>query len=396
MNEGWLDRHLNQQLSRREAAQLRRSRLALRVLGPTQVEIDGRRYVNFASNNYLGLTHHPKVLAAIRETLEQYGAGAGASGLVCGYTEAHAKAEAALAAWKRTQSAVLLPSGYQAAHAVVQTFAGACQSRAERGGVRFLIDKLAHASLIDAVTGSGQPYRVFPHNGLGKLERLLSGAPSGQAQVVITESIFSMDGDAADLAGFAELKKRHPFALVLDEAHGSGVYGPGGAGLALESGVSPDVDVSIATLSKALGVVGGAVCGSSAFCDALVNWGRAYVYSTSVPPVVAAGAEAAIGVMRDEPWRPQRVRSLARRVREELVARGSEVARGDSPIIPVILRSGEAALRAAARLRDQGMLVVAIRPPTVPRGTSRLRLTLSCEHRDEEVAALIEAVGALG
>src|SRR5688572_2738670 len=281
MDQNWLDGLLNEALFAREAAHLRRARNALRVIDPAHVEMDGRAYVNFASNNYLGLTHHPRVLDAMRQALDHFGAGAGASGLVSGYSEAHANAEAALAGWKGTQAAVLLPSGYQAAHAVVQTFAGVGELQGGGGGVRFLIDKLAHASLIDAVTGSGQPYRVFPHNGLSKLERLLNEAPAEQAQVVITESIFSMDGDAADLGGFVELKKRHRFALVLDEAHGSGVYGPAGAGLAMEAGVSAHVDVSIATLSKALGVIGGAVCGSRAFCEAVVNWGRAYIYSTN-------------------------------------------------------------------------------------------------------------------
>ena len=192
-------------------------------------------------------------------------------------------------------SAVLLPSGYQANHAVVQTLAGLAD---RAGGVRFLIDKFVHASLVDAVRGSGLPFRVFPHNSLAKLRRLLEDNDEGGLQVIITESIFSMDGDAADLAGLAELKQEFPFMLVLDEAHGEGVYGNGGAGLASELGLQNAVDVSIATLSKAVGCIGGAVCASRAFCEALINFGRAYIFSTSVPPFVAAAAEAAVGVMR--------------------------------------------------------------------------------------------------
>src|SRR5439155_926091 len=194
--------------------------------------------------------------------------------------------------------------------------------------VRFLLDKLVHASLLDAVRASGAVMRVFPHNHLGKLRRLLEDAEPSQMQVVVTESIFSMDGDAADLRGFAAIKKQLPFVLLLDEAHGSGVYGPNGAGYAAECGLSEIVDVSIVTLSKALGCIGGAVCGSHAFCDALLNLGRAYIYSTSIPPMVAAAAQAAVEVCRDEPQRQARLRELARFVRSEI-----SQAAGDSPII---------------------------------------------------------------
>jgi 8-amino-7-oxononanoate synthase len=393
MSGDWLDQLLAEELSRRSANHLHRSRQAVSIIDSTHVEIEGRRYVNFSSNNYLGLTHHPRVLAAMHEALDASGAGAGASGLVSGYSTAHAEAEAALAQWKGSQAAVILPSGYQAAHAVVQTIAGA--GDVYPGGVRFLIDKLAHASLIDAVTASGKPFRVLPHNGLSKLERLLHDSPREQVQVVVTESIFSMDGDAADLAGLVELKRRLPFVLVLDEAHGSGVYGRGGAGYAAETGVSGDVDMSIVTLSKAVGVVGGAVCASRAFCDAVVNWGRACIYSTNVPAMIAAGARASINVMWEEPWRQDRLRLLARRLRDAIRANGMRVSEGDSPIVPIVLHSEEAALHAATQMRDCGMLVVPIRPPSVPRGSSRLRVTLSCDHREWEVQELIAALGRL-
>jgi 7-keto-8-aminopelargonate synthetase-like enzyme len=236
------------------------------------------------------------------------------------------------------------------------------------------------------------PYRVFPHNSLAKLRRLLEDSEAGGLQVVVTESIFSMDGDAADLAGLAELKREHPFMLVLDEAHAAGVYGKGGAGLASELDLQHAVDVSVATMSKAMGCVGGAVCGSRAFCDALVNLGRAYLFSTSIPPFVAAAAEAAVGVMRDEPQRQQRVRQSAARVRAVLGNDGLEIPPGDSPIVPVILGEEVLALEAAQRLLSAGILVPAIRPPTVPRGGSRLRVTLSSEHTDAELDRLLEAL----
>jgi 8-amino-7-oxononanoate synthase len=377
------------ELDRLRESHLIRSRRTLRPIDATHVELDGRRLINFASNNYLGLTHHPRVIEAVKLAAERYGAGAGAAGLVTGYTDAHASAENTLASWKGTEASVLLPSGYQANHAVVQTFAGIAD---RGGGVRFLIDKLVHASLVDAVRGSGMPYRVFPHNSLVKLRRLLADSDRGVLQVVVTESIFSMDGDAADLAGLAELKREHPFLLVLDEAHGAGVYGKDGAGLASELGLQDAVDVSIATLSKAIGCVGGVVCASRAFCDALINVGRAYIFSTSIPPFVAAAAEAAVGVMRHEPQRQKRVRQVATHVRESLTTDGLQIPAGDSPIIPVILGEEVPALDAAQRLMNAGILVPAIRPPTVPRGSSRLRVTLSCEHTDAEVEQLLAAI----
>jgi len=380
----WLNDLLEQELSRRSAEHQLRLRTPITPIDATHVEIDGKRYVNFASNDYLGLTHHPSVIRAAQDALAKYGAGSGASALVSGYSEAHRSAEEAIARWKGVEAAVLLPSGYQAAHAIVQTL--------NLDGVRFLLDKLCHASLVDAVRGSGAEFRIFPHNHLEKFERLLGDARDGQHQVVITESIFSMDGDAADLEGIAALKRKYPFVLVLDEAHGSGVYGEHGAGYAAEKGLSDIVDVHLVTLSKAAGVVGGAVCGSRNFCAGLVNWGRAYIYSTAIPAGAAAGIEAAIAVMREEPWRRERVRELARRVRDELKRGGHQIAEGDSPIIPIILGSEERALNAANHLREKQILAIAIRPPTVPRETSRLRIALSCEHSDDAIEKLIDAI----
>jgi 8-amino-7-oxononanoate synthase len=370
---------------RRERSLLRRRRVVEHI-GVATVEHDGRRYTNFSSNDYLGLRAHPRVIEAAAEATRTRGAGGGASALVTGYTPLHASAEKAVAAWKGTEASVLLPSGYQANHATVQTLVRTAAAAGRR--VRFLLDKLVHASLIDAVQGSDAPMRVFPHNGIDKLARLLDEADGDELQVVVTESIFSMDGDAADLRALVELKHRRPFVLVVDEAHGSGVYGRDGAGYAAECGVSGDVDVFVVTLSKALGSIGGAVCASADFCEALVNFGRAYIYSTSVPPAVPAALQAALGVLQSEPQRQARVRALSKRVRESLGVQTP----GDSPIIPMILGSEGAAIAEANRLMELGMLVTPIRPPTVPRGSSRLRVTLSSEHTDAQVDALIDAL----
>ena len=370
---------------RRDAHTLR-VRRSVRVLDATHVEADGRRLVNFASNDYLGLTHHPRVLDAFRSAAST---GSGSAPLITGHTADHAAAEAAIAGWKGTAAAVLLGSGFAANAAAVAAAA------AVGGRVRFLFDKLCHASLIDAVRtaeAGGATFRTFRHNDLDDLGRLLGRGDPFPRQVVVTESIFSMDGDAANLAGLAELRDRHGFLLLLDEAHAAGVYGPGGAGLAADLGLSAAVDLSIVTLSKAVGVVGGAVCGSADWVEAVVNFGRPYVFSTALPAAVAAAITVSLGVMADEPHRQARVRALSHRVRTQLSAAGLHLPPGDSPIIPVLLGTEAAAVAAADGLRAAGLLVAAIRPPTVARGTSRLRVTLSSEHTDDEIGRLVDAV----
>jgi 8-amino-7-oxononanoate synthase len=370
-----------------EARHLMRRRRSLEIIDATHVEFEGRRYVNFASNNYLGLTHHPALIEAARRASARHGVGSGAAPLVTGHSRLHAEAEAALANWKGTEDALLLPSGYQANHAAVGAVAALAGARGER--VRFLFDKLVHASLIDAIRATGAEYRIFPHNGTAKLERLLAEAEPGERQVVVTESVFSMDGDLADLAALAELRTQYGFLLIVDEAHASGVYGPAGAGLAAELGLRDAVDLSMATLSKALGGIGGVICASRNWCDVVVNFARAYLFSTALPPAVAAVAKAAVDVMQQEPQRQARVRNLARQIRAGL---GME---GDSPIVPVIIGDEKAAVEASETLKNMGFWVPAIRPPTVAAGTSRLRVTLSAAHTDGEVQSLVDAIQSI-
>jgi 8-amino-7-oxononanoate synthase len=380
---------LRQDLIERESQHILRKREIVEPIDSTHVRIDGRTYVNFASNDYLGLTHHPKVLEAIAQSA-QSAAGAGAAGLITGYTPAHRAAEEAIARWKGTEACVLLPSGYQANLAAVQTISAV--SEAQRRGVRFLIDRLVHASLIDAVRASGAEFRVFPHNNIAKLTRLVARERATQAsplQVVVTESIFSMDGDAADLRPIAQLKREHGFVLLLDEAHGSGVYGKNGAGYASECGFADLADISIVTLSKAMGLAGGTICSTNCFCTSVLNHGRAYIYSTSAAPSRCFGAVASIVVRRNEPERQTRLRASAKRVREALKISEKP---GDSPIVPIVLGDEKRALDAAQALRQQGLLVIAVRPPTVPRGSSRLRVTISCDHTDEEIDGLTQAL----
>ncbi|HWE02650.1 MAG TPA: 8-amino-7-oxononanoate synthase [Tepidisphaeraceae bacterium] len=385
-------RHVAADLQRLAASHLYRRRRTFDPVDATHVRWNDRTLVNFASNNYLGLSHHPAVRAAVERAVSQSGFGSGAAPLISGYSVAHSSAEKAIAQWKRTEAAVLLPSGYQANVAAIQTCAAIGKLG---GGVRFLVDKLAHASLIDAIRGTGQPFRVFPHQHLGKLKRLLEEADAGELQVVVTESIFSMDGDAVDLDGICQLRNRYGFLLVLDEAHATGVYGPNGSGLTNELGLREHVDVSTITLSKALGGIGGAVCGAALFCDALVNYGRAYLFSTAVPPAVAAAGEAAIDVLLSEPARQARLRKNALWVRQKLHEMSLNIPPGDSPIIPIILEEERKAIAASEKMMEAGFLVPPIRPPTVPRGSTRLRITLSSEHTMDEIESLVRALACL-
>jgi len=380
----FLDDLIDAALSERREQHLLRVRRIVTPISATHVELEGVRLVNFASNNYLGLTHHPRMLDVPLDAT-----GAGAAGLITGHTPDHASAETAIASWKQTESAILLPSGYQANLAAIQTLSAVAESQGK--SIRFIADKLAHASLIDAIRQTGATLRVFPHNGIDKLERLLAESEPDEMQVVVTESIFSMDGDAADLHAIASLKQKHGFVLLVDEAHGSGVYGPAGSGLVAELGLRDAVDVSIVTLSKALGVSGGAVCASKRFIDAVLNFGRAYIYSTAISPYVARLVSRAIQILQTEPQHQSRVRSLARRVRSELSAR-FDLPAADSPIVPIVLSHESRAIEEAKRLQEAGMLVLPVRPPTVPKGTSRLRITLCSDHSDAEVGKLVESV----
>lgn len=389
MNHQQVQDQIDQALRQRQADNLLRQRRIIDPIDEVRVRLGDQELINFSSNDYLGLSHHRR-LARVIAKASRSGCGSGAAGLISGYTSAHAQAEAAIARWKQTERAVLLPSGYQANLAAIQTFTAIGQLG---GGVRFLADKLIHASLIDAIQTSGQPYRIFPHNQFPKLERLLTQADPNQLQVVVTESIFSMDGDAADLPGLAQLKGRYAFQLLLDEAHASGVWGENGCGYADEIGYGNLADVSIVTCSKGMGLIGGVICASERFCAMLCQAGRAYIYSTSIPPHLCAAVEAALEIMRADPQRRARVRRHASMVRKGLSGSGLIVlGQDESPIIPIVVGSEQNALEAAQKLQQQGLLVAAVRPPTVAVNASRLRITVTSAHRRSQIAQLVSAL----
>jgi 8-amino-7-oxononanoate synthase len=357
-------------------------RRALRATDPS--------LLNFASNDYLGLSRHPALIEAARQATLQHGTGAGASRLVTGTDEAALALEAELAAWKEKEAALVFSSGFAAALGTIPALVGT--------GDTVVLDKLSHASLIDAARLSGATVRAFPHNNLARLENLLGKVASARGRIlIVTESIFSMDGDAARLAELVELKEKHGAWLFVDEAHATGLYGTTGAGRIAEAGLSGRVEIVMGTLSKALGSVGGYVAGSRALIDWLTNRARSFIYSTAMPPGVIAANRAALEVIRGNEGKSLRARLWGNiaRFHASLPGRWKGQTRASGAIQPLICGEVAAALEMSAKLRERGFLIPAIRYPTVARGAARLRVTLSAAHSDKDIDALNRALDQL-
>jgi glycine C-acetyltransferase/8-amino-7-oxononanoate synthase len=338
-----------------------------------------------ASNNYLGLANHPHVVAAIREAVERWGWGAAGSRLITGHMTPHAQLEARLAAFKGTSGALICSTGYQANLAAIRGIA--------RKGDVVYIDKLNHASIVDAARGCPAVLRVFGHRDYDKLERLLNRASAYKRRIIVTDSLFSMNGDVADLPRLVELKRRYDALLCLDEAHATGVFGEHGRGVAEAMGVESDIDVTVGTLSKALGGIGGFVAGSAELIEWLINTAGAFIYTTALPPVACVAAMAALDIVEREPQRRMQLLDLAGHLRRELSeVRGLNIAGSTSQIVPVIVGEAARAVAVAEALATEGLLVLPIRPPTVPRGTARLRISLCREHTREDVDRLLAAL----
>jgi 8-amino-7-oxononanoate synthase len=375
-----------------------RSRSLLRnlreIATPQQPETSsgGRPLVNFSSNDYLGLAADPILREAAKACIDEWGVGAGASRLVCGSLGPHAQLERDLAAFKRTDAALAFSSGYATALGVLGALAGPEDV--------IILDKLAHASLIDGARLSRAILRVFPHNHLGKLESHLrwarENAPEGRI-IVVTESVFSMDGDRAPVEEIVAIKNRYGALLLLDEAHAIGVIGEHGRGLADKRGVSAMVDLQMGTLGKALGSAGGYICARRPIIDLIINRARSFIYSTAPLPAAAAAASAALAFLQTPAGR-ERQETLWRRIAHFMrEAPGSLLPPGpvQSAVIPLIIGEEEKALAAAQWLRERGFLVPAIRYPTVSRGSARLRVTLSASHTEDQVSGLCAALAKL-
>jgi len=367
----------------REAGLERKLRRIEGEQGPT-VTIDGTRYLLFCSNNYLGLATHPDVVAAARAALDRYGASAVSSRLISGHMAAHAELEATLARWKRVEAALVFSTGYQANVGVLTTLVGPEDV--------VLSDELNHASIIDGCRLSRARVVVYRHNDLEHLEDCLAETDGMRRRIVVTESVFSMDGDRAPLIDIADLCDRFGAWLMVDEAHAAGVFGPRGAGLAAECGITDRVAVHVGTLGKALGSFGAYVAGSRRLIELLVNRARPFIFTTGLPPASAAAARAAIEVVEREPERARGLLARAASFGTKLRAAGLSVPHVDSQILPVVIGEAERAVAVAARLLERGVYVAAIRPPTVPKGTSRLRVSLMATHSEADIATAGSAI----
>jgi len=355
--------------------------------GPQQAEltIDGHTYVNFGSNDYLGLAADPRLAAAATLAIAAEGTGAGASPLVTGHGSAHESLEQRIAAFEGTEAALVFSSGYAAN-------IGTITALAERGDAIYS-DSKNHASMIDGCRLSRAAVHVYSHCDANSLaERLAATATQYRRRMILTESVFSMDGDLAPLVELAELAERFDCMLVVDEAHATGIFGARGRGVCEQLGIEDRVHVRIGTLSKALGSAGGFVSGSRKLIEWLVNRARPYVFSTALPPATCAAAAAALEIVEREPQSRERLLAQAERLRSRLREIGPTVGASASQIIPLMVGNPERALALSARLRAAGLLVPAIRPPSVPPGESLLRISLSAAHDESHFERLITAL----
>jgi len=387
----------------------------LAAVGPPagpRVRLGGREVLQFASNNYLGLAGDRRVREALCRAVQRWGWGAGASPLLAGHTDAHAALEADLATFKHTEAAVVFSTGYMTNLGTVSALVG-------RGDV-VVMDRENHASLYDAVRLSGARLERYKHAAAGDLlAASLSKAERGRTEsdrakdkslarrvsdlprdepagrmLLATDTVFSMGGDLAPLAALADACRRAGAMLLVDEAHATGLLGPTGAGLAEALELDDAINVSVGTLSKALGGIGGFVAAPREVCDLIVNRARPLIYSTALPAAACEAAREALRILRAEPERRRRVLALADRLRAMLRDKGFDAGRSATPIIPIMIGEPDAALAMAAALLDRGIFCPAIRPPTVPRGTSRLRVSLTAEHTEEDLDRLVAALVA--
>ena len=380
---GWIDRELA-----RLADQGLHRKLSARVGGQsTRIVLDGRELVNFGSNDYLNLAADPRLVRAAVDAVSQEGFGSGASPLICGRGRIHRLLEERLARFEGTEAALVFSSGFAAN-------CGTIAALVSSGHVVFT-DRRNHASLLDGCRLSRADVKVYPHGDLGRLDDLLRRHAGRERRLIVTDSLFSMDGDLAPLTELTDLAERHHAMLMIDEAHATGVFGDNGRGVAEHLNVEDRVDVRMGTLSKALGSAGGYVAGSRSLIDWLTNRARPYVFSTAGPAAASAAALAALDVVRDEPNRRQELLARAAKFRETLSGRGFHAGASASQIIPVTVGDSRRAVELSAKLATAGLFVPAIRPPTVPAGEACLRVSLTFGHTEEMIGLLLDSLAGI-
>ena len=350
--------------------------------GPTLI-LDGREVLNLSSNNYLGLANHPALREAAKEAMDRYGCGSGASRLISGNMTLHLELEEKVAALKGTEAALVFNSGYQANIGILSLLVGE--------GDLILSDALNHASIIDGCRLSRAKIAVYPHCDLEQIEAGLKKAPAKTRKLIVTETLFSMDGDEAPLVEIVDLAERYGAMVMVDEAHATGVTGPNGAGVVAKLGLVDRVLVQMGTLGKALGAFGAYVAGSRELRELLINRCRSFIFTTSLPPAVLAMAIAAIDLSVKEPQRRLALWHNCRALREGLKSLGFSLGQSQSQILPLIIGDAEKCMDFSERLLGKGVFAQGIRPPTVPPGTSRLRITVMATHTHEHLHHALKA-----
>ncbi|MBF0485886.1 MAG: 8-amino-7-oxononanoate synthase [Candidatus Omnitrophica bacterium] len=349
----------------------------------SDIVIDGDRQINFCSNDYLGLAGDSRLALAAEDAAERNGFGSRASRLLCGNFEEHVFLEKEIARLKGAEAALVFSSGYMANVGVISALVG-------REDVVFS-DKLNHASIVDGIILSRAEMKRYAHNDVRMLEKLLKKSGDFRRKLIVTDTVFSMDGDVAPLKEMVVLAKKYGAWLMVDEAHAFGVLGPSGAGLAEELGVSGDIDIQMGTLSKAVGSLGAYVSGSNELIEYLVNSARSFIFTTAMPMPIAAASREAIRIMQDEPERRLKVMQSAAHLRTGLGRLGFDTLHSVTPIIPVVMGDARRALKYSSELSRRGILISAIRPPTVPKGTARLRVTVTASHTDDDISRCLKA-----
>jgi 8-amino-7-oxononanoate synthase len=349
-----------------------------------EIILDGRPVLNFSSNDYLGLSNDPRLKQAACRAVEASGVGAGASRLICGNMGTHERLEEELALFKNTPSALLFSCGYMANIGILQALM-------DRRSV-VLSDRLNHASIIDGIILSRAKFLRYPHADIQALEETLKNLPAGTVKLIVTDTVFSMDGDRAPLKDIVELSGRYGAGLMVDEAHAFGVLGPHGGGLVEELGLGDRVDVQMGTLSKAAGCYGAYVCGKKTLREYLVNKCRSFIYTTALPPALAESARVALRIIRDDVPLRRKLQASSDDLRVKLKALGFDGMNSTTPIIPILVKESSRAQAMSRKLLEQGIYVPAIRPPTVPEGTARLRITVTAAHTQEDFDRLLQTL----
>ncbi|MGB2359140.1 MAG: 8-amino-7-oxononanoate synthase [Porticoccaceae bacterium] len=381
-----MDAVLQAHLDQRQQQFLYRHRTSVASGCNSVLQVEGKSLVNFCSNDYLGLASHPEVAAALKAGVDQYGAGSGASHLISGHSIAHQQLEEQLAKFTGRPRALLFSTGYMANMGVINALVGRHDLVLE--------DQLNHASLLDGGHLSRADYKRYKHNDLEQLDYLL-GKSTASRKLIVTDGVFSMDGDLAPLPQLSALAAQHSGWLMVDDAHGMGVLGATGAGLVEQQGLSVEqVPVLMGTLGKSFGTFGAFIAGSEALIETLIQFARTYIYTTALPPAIAAASSASLAIVRREHWRREHLQSLIQRFRSGAQQLGLQLMDSQTPIQPVLINNDQLVMEVNQQLRSKGFMVGAIRPPTVPAGSGRLRITLSANHSDQQIDQLLDALEA--